>query len=160
LTQALVENGAQVTSLVLRDMNIRYCVGCWGCWVKTPGECLSKDDSADVCRAVIDSDLTVMASPLVMGFPSALLKKSVDKLIPLVHPYSTMVQGEVHHVARYPRYPRLALLLQPESDTDNEDIAIVTDIFGRSALNLKSSLAFTLLTTQAIEEGVDAVNRL
>lgn len=160
LTQALAENGAQVTTLALRDLDIRYCVGCWGCWVKTPGECLSKDDSAVVCRAVINSDLTVLASPVIMGYPSALLKKTMDKLIPLVHPYATLVQGEVHHVARYPHYPRLALLLEPEADTDAEDLEIMTDLFSRAALNLKSSLAFTHLTTQPVEEVLHAVNRL
>jgi hypothetical protein len=160
LTQELAEQGAQVTTLTLRDLDIRYCVGCWGCWVKTPGECLSKDDSAQVCRAVIHSDLTVMASPLVMGYPSALMKKTMDKLIPLIHPYATLVQGEVHHVARYPRYPRLALLLEPEPDTDAEDLEIVRDLFSRAALNLKSSLSFTHLTTQPLEEALHAVNRL
>jgi hypothetical protein len=145
---------------MLRDMNIRYCVGCWGCWVKTPGECLSKDDTAEICRAVIGSELTVFASPLIMGYPSALLKKTLDKLIPLVHPYTTLVQGEVHHVARYPAYPKFALLLEPEEDTDPEDLVIVSDLFKRSALNMKSNLAFSHVTTRPVEEAIHEVNRL
>lgn len=160
LSQALNDGGAQVTTLTLREMDIRYCTGCWACWVKTPGECQSKDESSVVRQAVINSDLTVMAAPVVMGYPSALMKKAVDKLVPIVLPYVTLVQGEVHHVARYPHYPRLALLLEPEASTDAEDIEIISDLFSRAALNFQSDLAFTHLTTQPIEEAVHAVNRL
>lgn len=160
LSEALLAGGVQVTTLTLRDMDIRYCTGCWTCWVKTPGECLSKDDSHLVRKAVINSDLTVMAAPVVMGYPSALMKKAVDKLVPIVMPYVTLVQGEVHHVARYSRYPKLALLLEPEAVTDTEDLEIISDLFRRAALNLQSELAFTHLTTQPLEEAVHAVNRL
>ena len=73
-------------------MDVRYCVGCFGCWVKTPGECVSKDGSHDIRREVINSDLVLFASPLIMGFTSALLKKAHDKLIPLIHPYFELVQ--------------------------------------------------------------------
>ena len=38
----------QVTLLPLREMEIRYCIGCFGCWVKTPGECFAQDLSSQV----------------------------------------------------------------------------------------------------------------
>jgi len=31
------------TSIVLEDKSIAYCMGCFGCWVQTPGECVIKD---------------------------------------------------------------------------------------------------------------------
>jgi len=86
LTKNLIADQHQVTRLNLRDMDIHYCIGCFGCWVKTPGECRSADESQVVCRAVISSDFTLWASPLHMGFPSASLKKVMDKSIPLIHP--------------------------------------------------------------------------
>lgn len=119
LAEALQSGGHAVTVLPLRDMEIQTCTGCWGCWVKTPGECVAKDDSAEVCRAAIHSDLVLHASPVIMGFYSALLKKAADKMIPLVHPYVTADQGEAHHWARYDRYPLLGLLLQREANTDD-----------------------------------------
>ena len=106
-------------------MKINYCTGCWHCWVKTPGQCSSKDQSLDVCRTVINSDFTLWASPIIMGFPSALLKKVTDKLIPLVHPYIVLDQGEAHHLARYDHYPQFGLLLEKNGDTDDEDIEII-----------------------------------
>lgn len=160
LVQALETSGHAVVLLTLRDMDISHCTGCWGCWVKTPGECVARDDSTDVCRAAIHADLVLHASPVIMGFYSALLKKTTDKLIPLVHPYVIVAKGEAHHKARYAKYPRLGLLLQREADTDDEDIRIIADIHGRTALNLKSRLAFIRLTDDPVEEVVSEIDRL
>jgi multimeric flavodoxin WrbA len=142
----VLEADHSVTQLDLRDLKIGYCIGCWGCWVKTPGECASRDESCQVCRAVIQSDFTLWAAPLRMGFPSALLKKVMDKSIPLVHPYFVVDHGEAHHLSRYDHYPRLGLLVEAEADTDKVDIHIVGDVFARTALNMKSCLEFILTT--------------
>ena len=152
--------GAAVTQLDLRSMKISYCVGCWGCWVKTPGQCSSNDQSLDVCRAVINSDFTLWTSPVIMGFPSALLKKVTDKLIPIVHPYVVVDQGEAHHLARYDHYPKFGLLLEKSGDTDEEDIEIINTIFSRTALNMKSKLVFSKLANTPISEVSHAINHL
>lgn len=149
LKPALEAGGHSVTQLDLRDLTLRYCVGCWGCWVKTPGECSNRDDSPEMGRAVINADFVLWAAPLKMGFPSELLKRANDKHLPLIHPYMEVDQGEAHHLKRYPRYPRLGLLLEPEADTDARDLQIVTDIHCRTALNFKTRLEFSLTTDTA-----------
>lgn len=141
-----------VTQLDLRNKALRYCIGCWGCWTKTPGECSSQDASLEMDRAVINSDFTLWAAPLRMGFPSAILKMALDKHLPLIHPYMEVVQNEAHHLKRYQRYPRVGLLVEKEADTDERDIRIVTDIFSRTALNFKSRLEFLVTTEQPVEE--------
>ncbi|MFO7585001.1 MAG: NAD(P)H-dependent oxidoreductase [Anaerolineales bacterium] len=146
LKPALEAGGHSVTQLDLRDLTLRYCVGCWGCWVKTPGECTNRDDSHEMGRAVINADFVLWAAPLKMGFPSELLKRANDKHLPLIHPYMEVDQGEAHHLKRYPRYPRLGLLLEPEADTDSRDLQIITNIHCRTALNFKTRLEFSLTT--------------
>jgi multimeric flavodoxin WrbA len=143
---ALETDGHVVTCLDLRDLPLRYCVGCWGCWAKTPGECVSQDASLSIDRAVINSDFTLWAAPLKLGFPAALLKMAMDKHIPLIHPYMVVDQGEAHHLKRYARYPRLGLLVEKEADTDERDLQIVTDLYCRTALNMKTRLEFSLTT--------------
>jgi multimeric flavodoxin WrbA len=152
LTTSLEANGHTVTRLDLRDMPLRYCIGCWGCWVKTPGECLSRDASLEMDRAVINADFVLWAAPLKMGFPSELLKRANDKHLPLIHPYMVVDHGEAHHLKRYPHYPRLGLLVEKEADTDSRDLQIVTDIYCRTALNFKTCLEFTLTTETPVEE--------
>ena len=146
LKLSLESKGHVVTQLDLRDLPLRYCVGCWGCWVRTPGECLSRDASLAMDRAVINADFVLWAAPLKMGFPSALLKMAMDKHLPLIHPYMVVDHGEAHHRRRYARSPRLGLLVENEATTDERDLQIVTDLFGRTALNLKTRLEFCLTT--------------
>jgi hypothetical protein len=146
IQSVLDAEGHTLTRLDLRNMPLRYCVGCWGCWVKTPGECVSRDASLEMDRAVIRSDFTLWAAPLKMGYPSALLKMAMDKHIPLIHPYMVVDQNESHHLKRYARYPRLGLLMEKEATTDERDLQIVTDVYCRTALNLKTRLEFAETT--------------
>ena len=161
LKDALSDAGHEVTLLALRDMDINHCLGCFGCWVETPGECVVQDDAASVCRRMINADLVLLTSPLIMGFPSALLKKAIDRSIPLLHPHFMVVQGEYHHRARYKRkdYPLWGALWDMRGDTDARDIEIVNDIFSRDALNFKTRLALTCLTSDSVEGVVDEINR-
>lgn len=157
---AIESGGHGVTRLDLRDLSLRYCVGCWGCWAKTPGECSSQDASLIIDRAVINSDFTLWAAPLKMGYPSALLKMAMDKHIPLIHPYMVVDQGEAHHLKRYPRYPRLGLLLEKEADTDERDLQIVTDLYCRTALNMKTHLEFSLTTETPVADLTSRITAL
>lgn len=146
LKPTLEASGHSVTQLNLRELTLRYCVGCWGCWTKTPGECSNRDGSQEMDRAIINADFVLWASPLKMGFPSELMKRANDKHLPLIHPYMEVDRGEAHHLKRYPRYPRLGLLLEKEAATDERDLQIVTDIHCRTALNFKTRLEFSVTT--------------
>jgi len=160
LENLLLERAHEVSILALRKMEIRHCTGCWGCWVKTPGECVQADDAARVCRAFIGADVVIPASPVIMGFTSALLKKATDRLIPLIHPYFEIIEGEFHHQGRYEKYPLLGLVLEKTPGTDEEDIRIISDIFSRNALNMRSQLCFVKLTSSPVQELADEIDRL
>jgi multimeric flavodoxin WrbA len=159
LKSMLTVQAHSVTLIDLRDLPLRYCIGCWGCWVKTPGQCASRDASLEMDRAVINSDFVLWAAPLKMGFPSELLKRACDKFLPLLHPYAVVDQGEAHHLKRYARYPRLGLLVEKEADTNERDLQIITDIHSRTALNCKSRLDFCLTTEAPVAEVTRRINR-
>ena len=162
LSGLLESSNHTINILKLREMDIKHCIGCFGCWVRTPGQCIFKDDSHDICREVINSDFVLFAAPLVMGFPGAVLKIAMDKLIPLVLPYIEMVNNrECHHEKRYDKeYPSIGLLIEREDDTDSEDIKIVSDIFSRFAINFKSSLYFIKEIDVSVQEVSDEINRI
>ena len=75
-----------------------------------------------------ESDLVVFASPVVAGFISALLKRFTDRLIPLVLPYFTILENEIHHVSRYEKRPSLGVIVFAGEDTDSEDLEIIFDV--------------------------------
>ena len=154
---SLSAKGHEASELVLRDMKYSPCRGCFNCWVKTPGLCIFKDDGDILCREFLTSDIVVLASPVIMGYPSALAKNALDRIIPLIHPYLEDVEGEVHHMKRYKKYPVLSLLLEKSGDTDDEDLEIINEIFKRAAINLQSSLKFVRLTNTPAEEAVHAI---
>ena len=158
LQEKLNTAGHDARVVVLRDLKIGYFTGCFNCWIKTPGMCSIQDDAIDITRQYIASDHVILASPLIMGFVSSLLKSAMDRNICLVHPHLEDVDGEVHHKKRYDNYPRISYLLEKEATTDDEDIEIATDIFRRQAVNVWTSLGFVHFTKTPVEEILHAID--
>ena len=124
----------------LRDLKVDSCIGCWDCWWKTPGRCVLKDDVEEMMRSAINSDLLLIAAPLVAGFIPYKAKMALERFIPLIHPYITLVEGECHHRKRYEQYPDMGIILKKEGFTDKEDLQINRQIFERLTLNFHSHL--------------------
>jgi multimeric flavodoxin WrbA len=153
--------GHHVKKFVLREMDIHQCIGCWSCWWKTPGRCVFKDGAETLYPEMVHADRLVFASPLIMGFISSTLKRMHDRSIPLIHPYMDIVNGEVHHRKRYPKYPKLGVLLKPEVDTDSEDLEIVRRLYKRFSINFRTSLDFfATMQSNNLEEVVDEACRI
>lgn len=160
VVEALQERGHSASCCVLRCQPISMCKGCFGCWFKTPGECIIKDASAEVLRSIINADFLLLASPVKMGFVSVQLKTMMDKFLPLLHPYARVINGELRHIKRYSRYPDWGILLEKQCDTDEEDIEIITECFRRSTLNFHAHLRFSKLIQEPSKEVVDAIVNL
>jgi len=122
--------------------------------------CVIDDDISEVLNTFINSDLVIFASPMKMGFPSSLMKKVNDRLIPLVHPYITLVNDECHHVARYSSYPAWGLILEEEANGNKEDLALVESIYNRTALNIKSEIKFTSTIDKPVKELTNEINNI
>ena len=78
-----------------------HCVGCFGCWVKTPGECVIKDDISRHGGDMARCERLVIISRCVYGGYSPAVKRVMDRSIPYVHPYFVTREGEMHHRQRY-----------------------------------------------------------
>jgi multimeric flavodoxin WrbA len=149
-----------VTQINLAEKEIKQCMGCWNCWVKTPGKCTIIDDMKLFFPDLIKCDLLIMASPIRMGFTSALLEKVKDRMIPLVMPYFKIVNGEFHHKERYPKYPKLGLIFEGEITTDDDDLTIIKNIYERLAINFHSELKFFHEITQSERELINEINNI
>lgn len=135
LQDALQADGCTVTSWLLREQKIAYCLGCFECWTKTPGQCRIDDAGRAVAAGIISGDLTIYLTPITFGGYSSELKKAVDRSICLISPFFKRIDGEVHHHARYPRYPELlgvGVLPQPNPAQEQ----IFQTLIGRNAINL------------------------
>ncbi len=135
IVDELTNRGWEVQPFILREMNIADCLGCFGCWVRSPGECVQDDEGREVARAVIQSDLVVALTPISFGGYSSEFKKVMDRLIPNISPFFTKVGGETHHSERYERYPNVLVIgVLPRPDAENE--AIFKNLVARNAINM------------------------
>ena len=69
--------------------------------MRTPGACVVKDDMQGIFRALVASDLLVLATPVRFGSYCAQLKKVVDRFQPLMVPIYTVRDDEMHFRGRY-----------------------------------------------------------
>ncbi len=125
----------EVEALILRDIEIAPCMGCFGCWVQTPGVCLIDDAAREVTRKMVGSDLVVYVTPITFGGYSSELKKALDRSIGLISPFFTRINGEVHHKKRYARAPNL-LGVGIVHEPDEESARIFKTLIGRNAINM------------------------
>jgi len=121
MAAALAARRVAVERVALRDSAIAPCAGCFGCWTRTPGECVTADAARDIVRAYVRSDIVVYATPVTFGGYSSHLKAALDRLIPALDPRFAVVGGEVHHRLRYRRYPKtIGLGTLPAPDPEAE----------------------------------------
>jgi multimeric flavodoxin WrbA len=139
LEERLVSSGLSVITHFLSEKKIKSCLGCWDCWLKTPGICRQKDDAEQVLKDAINADLVVYASPLIMGMYSALLKNFQDRMIPLIHPYIEIENGESRHRKRYPNYPGAAVILE-RNDATLSEIENIKIIFQKMFKNFHGGI--------------------
>lgn len=121
MTNALAGRVDDVEVVTLRELVISPCAGCFGCWTRTPGECVLKDDAGKVLGSYVGSDVAAYVTPVTFGGYSSQLKMMLDRCIPLLDPRFTIVGGEVHHLLRYLRYPKTIVLgTLPSPDAEAE----------------------------------------
>lgn len=97
-------NIKSIYELDLSKIEIKDCCGCWTCWWKTPGRCISKDLDMFYSK-YLEADRVIIFSKVVKGFVSGNLKTLFDRMIPLFLPYVEYSTGESRHVPRYEKYP-------------------------------------------------------
>lgn len=124
----LKERGFEITESGIGRDDLAHCMGCFGCWVKTPGKCVIPDLMKDINQTYMNSDVVVYVCPVVFGQFSANIKNTIDRWIPNVLPFFKVRRdGSTTHTPRYQSYPAQILLAYAERLTD-EDTQLFTDI--------------------------------
>lgn len=134
LTDEIHKHGASIETHSLQEMRMGTCVGCFGCWLKTPGVCLEPDIGLEIAQAVVQSDTTLLLTPVTFGGYSSEIKKIQDRWLPLILPYFELLYGETHHLPRYIRYPRL-IGIGIQRHPNPEEAHIFKTLVGRNAIN-------------------------
>ena len=80
------DGGIEPEILFLHKYQIKPCIGCFSCWVKTPGTCIHKDDMPALREKVGKADLVVYAQPLYVFNVPGITKHFLDRMIPGLDP--------------------------------------------------------------------------
>lgn len=74
------ESGNEVEKIRIAEKNVGYCRACYYC-AKHNGECVIKDDMAEILQKMIDADVIVLASPVYFYSIDAQLKAVIDRTV-------------------------------------------------------------------------------
>jgi len=86
----------------INEKNIQHCRGCFICWTKTPGNCVIKDDMAELIEQYLNADLIIWSFPLYyFGMPSK-IKAFLDRTLPTNLPF--ICENENGSYGHPPRY--------------------------------------------------------
>ena len=96
--EGLRDGGAEVELLCTRDLHINPCLGCFGCWIKTPGKCVQEDDMAGLLPRLRQADVWVLATPLYFDGPSGPLKNLMDRMTAFLRLAAEVRDGRSRHL--------------------------------------------------------------
>jgi len=81
--RGLQDQGWTGDEIVLYDMDINHCLGCYACWTRHPGVCVQKDGMEGVIARQKGVDLLVLATPLYFYSAPGKVKDYWDRNMPL-----------------------------------------------------------------------------
>lgn len=94
----LRDMGAEVELLYTKDLDIKPCLGCFGCWIKTPGQCVQEDDMGRLLVKLRETDLWVLATPLYFDGVSGSLKNLMDRMMAFLRLPAEVRSSRSRHV--------------------------------------------------------------
>lgn len=144
----------QNAEVVANNRTIKKCVGCFGCWIKTPGRCVINDGYQDMGAKIGAAEKLVIISRCVFGSYSPFVKNVLDRSISYVLPYFEMRNGEMHHCSRYENKLKISAYFYGEGLTDAEK-QTAEKLVRANALNYNADVAEVVFVDSESElEGV------
>ncbi|MCR5753318.1 MAG: flavodoxin family protein [Acetatifactor sp.] len=99
---------------------IHNCIGCFGCWVKTPGICVIHDGYETTGSDMGKCSELIVVSRCDYGSYSPFVKTVMDRGISYIHPDFVIRKGEMHHKRRYKNVIALSAYFYGENITERE----------------------------------------
>ncbi len=99
--ESLQPNVHKDTVIISDKGSIKNCIGCFGCWIKTPGVCVLKDGYHNMGVLLSKCSELLIISKCLYGSYSPFVRNVIDRCIPYVLPYFVQKNGETHHKNRY-----------------------------------------------------------
>lgn len=131
-------------TVIQNDAEIHNCIGCFGCWIKTPASCIIKDSYKDMGKLISQSEELIIISRCYYGGYSPYVKNVLDRSISFMLPYFDIRNGEMHHKSRYSKKIKFTVCFYGE-DITNDEKQTASEIVTANSMNLnlkESSVKF------------------
>ncbi len=151
----LSQKGFEIEDVKVGRGELAYCMGCFGCWIKKPGECVINDRMKAINHSYNHCDAVFYLSPVVFGQFSCNIKNTLDRWLPNILPFFvTRKDGSTMHPPRYKAYPDQTVIGY-EDELIEEEKQLFSDI----CLNHRNNL--NLLFYQGDDEAlIQALNQI
>lgn len=118
----------------LSSLKIANCVGCFGCWTRTPGRCVIRDDATRVYPYMAQSDTLLYVSRIKYGGYDVIMKRMLERAIPIQQAFIRIFKGETHHVQRIVARKRATIIAYGDITLEEEEI--FQKLVARNAYNM------------------------
>ena len=108
--EGMKDAGAEVELFYTRKLEVKPCLGCFDCWLKTPGRCIQSDDMDWLLPKMNEADIWVFATPLYVDGVTGPLKGLMDRLLPSIQPIIEIRKGRCRHPRREGEGGKLVLV--------------------------------------------------
>lgn len=137
----------------LSSLKITNCIGCFGCWTKTPGKCVIRDDAVKVYPDIAKSDTLLYISCIKYGGYDTIMKTMLERAIPVQQAFIRLVAGETHHVQREVALKKATIIAY--GDISDEEREVFKKLIARNAHNMNFENYSIIFTTELqLEETV------
>lgn len=107
-------------TIIAKKQEPHCCIGCFGCWIKTPGACTIHDGYDNIGELLSKAANVIIISKCVYGSFSPFVKNILDRGISYIHPYFVVKNNELHHRRRYDNNISITVWFYGDNITDNE----------------------------------------
>lgn len=120
------------------DMKISHCIGCYGCWLRTPGVCVQKDDFQNIAELFCRAEEIILLTQCAFGGYSPFVKNVMDRCLGHVLPFfEKRKDGKLRHVSRTTHHPHLSVYFYGE--VTEEETRTAKKLVEYNAMNLHAT---------------------
>lgn len=138
--------GSDIKFVDLSGRKIANCTGCFGCWTKTPGKCVIRDDAVKIYPDIAKSSALIYISHIKYGGYDTIFKTMLERTIPIQQAFIRVFHGETHHIQREV-VPKQAVVIAYGKIDDTEK-EVFRELVSRNAYNMLFKTYRVIFTTE------------
>lgn len=137
----------------LSSLKISSCAGCFGCWIKTPGKCVIRDDAVKVYPLIAESENIIYISKTYLGGYDSVMKTMLERAIPVQKAFIRILDGETHHIQRNVALKNAVIIAY--GDIDQTEKEVFKKLVERNAKNMNfKEYKILFVSSEDVEKSV------